>query len=154
MRIAIGSDHAGYGLKEDLSGYLAELGHEVEDFGTDSEEPVDYPRFCVAVARAVRDGRADRGLVLGGSGQGEQIVANKVRGIRAALCNDLFTAVLSREHNDANVLSMGGRIVGAGLAREILKTWLQTGFDGGRHERRIRQIDEVEREELEEGVQA
>jgi ribose 5-phosphate isomerase B len=144
VRIAIGSDHAGYGLKEDLSGYLAELGHEVEDFGTDSEEPVDYPRFCVAVARAVRDGRADRGLVLGGSGQGEQIVANKVRGIRAALCNDLFTARLSRQHNDANVLSMGGRIVAEGLAAEILALWLATPFDGGRHARRVAQISELE----------
>lgn len=147
MRIAIGSDHAGYRLKEDLKAFLKEQGHEVDDLGTHSEEPVDYPGFIVQVARAVRDGRADRGIVLGGSGQGEQIVANKVRGVRAALCNDLFTAVLSREHNDANVLAMGARIVAPTLAREIVRTWLETGFDGGRHERRIRQIEEIEREE-------
>jgi ribose 5-phosphate isomerase B len=147
VRIAIGADHAGYVLKEDLEGFLKEIGHEVEDLGTHSEEPVDYPPICAQVARAVREARADRGIVLGGSGQGEQIAANKVRGVRAALCNDLFTARLSREHNDANVLSMGARIVAPALAREILRTWLQTGFDGGRHERRITQIEEIEREE-------
>jgi ribose 5-phosphate isomerase B len=147
VRLAIGSDHAGYRLKEDLKGHLKELGHEVEDLGTDSEEPVDYPPYCAAVGRAVRDGRADRGIVLGGSGQGEQISANKMRGIRAALCNDLFTARLSREHNDANVLAIGARIVAPGLAKEIVRTWLETGFDGGRHERRIRMIEEIEREE-------
>lgn len=147
MRLAIGSDHAGFRLKEDLKPFLKEQGHEVDDLGTHSEEPVDYPGLIVRVARAVRDGGADRGIVLGGSGQGEQIVANKVRGVRAALCNDLFTAVLSREHNDANVLAMGARIVAPTLAREIVRTWLETGFDGGRHERRIRQIEEIEREE-------
>jgi ribose 5-phosphate isomerase B len=147
VRIAIGSDHAGYRLKEDLKGYLKELGHELDDLGTHSEEPVDYPPICARVARAVRDGEADRGIVLGGSGQGEQISANKVRGVRAALCSDLFTARLSREHNDANVLSMGARIVAPALAREILRTWLETGFDGGRHERRISQIEDIEREE-------
>jgi ribose 5-phosphate isomerase B len=147
VRLAIGSDHAGYRLKEDLKGYLKELGHDVEDLGTDSEEPVDYPPYCAAVGRAVRDGRADRGIVLGGSGQGEQISANKVRRVRAALCNDPFTARLSREHNDANVLSMGARIVAPALAREIVRMWLETGFDGGRHERRIRMIEDVEREE-------
>jgi ribose 5-phosphate isomerase B len=147
VRIAIGSDHAGYVLKEDLKIHLKELGHDVEDLGTHSEEPVDYPAFCAEVGRAVRDGRAERGIVFGGSGQGEQISANKVRGVRAALCNDLFTARLSRQHNDANVLSMGARIVAPDLAREILRTWLETGFDGGRHERRLRQIEDIEREE-------
>ena len=147
MRIAIGSDHAGYVLKEDLKIHLKELGHDVEDVGTHSEEPVDYPAYCAEVGRAVRDGRAERGIVLGGSGQGEQISANKVRGVRAALCNDLFTARLSRQHNDANVLSIGARIVAPELAREILRTWLETGFDGGRHERRLRQIEDIEREE-------
>jgi ribose 5-phosphate isomerase B len=147
VRLAIGSDHAGYRLKEDLKSYLKELGHDVEDLGTDSEEPVDYPPYCAAVGRAVRDRRADRGIVLGGSGQGEQISANKVRGVRAALCNDLFTARLSREHNDANVLSMGARIVAPPLARAIVRVWLETGFDGGRHQRRIRLIEEIEREE-------
>ena len=147
MRIAIGSDHAGYLLKETLKDSLKEAGHEVEDVGTDSEEPVDYPAFCARVGRLVRDGAAHRGIVLGGSGQGEQISANKVHGVRAALCNDLFTAALSREHNDANVLAMGARIVAPALAREILKVWLETGFEGGRHERRLAQIAEIEREE-------
>jgi ribose 5-phosphate isomerase B len=148
VRLAVGSDHAGFALKEDLKQFLKELGHDVEDLGTDSEEPVDYPGFCAAVARAVRDGRADRGLVLGGSGQGEQIAANKVRGVRAALCNDLLTARLSRQHNDANVLSVGARIVAPALAREILRTWLETAFEGGRHGRRVEQIAEIEREEV------
>lgn len=147
MRVAIGSDHAGYALKEDLKSYLQELGHDVNDHGTGSAEPIDYPPICAAVARAVRDGHADRGVVLGGSGQGEQIAANKVRGARAALCNDLYTAILSRSHNDANVLAIGARIVASPLAREILKTWLTTSFEGGRHERRVDEIAEIEREE-------
>jgi ribose 5-phosphate isomerase B len=126
---------------------LKELGHDVDDHGTHSEEPVDYPFICAGVARAVVRGDADRGIVLGGSGQGEQIAANKVRGARAALCNDLFTASLSRAHNDANVLSMGGRIVAPALASEILKVWLETPFDGGRHEKRLAQVAEIEEEE-------
>ena len=142
--MAIGADHAGFLLKEHLKQTLQRLGHTVEDFGTDSEASVDYPPICMAVGRAVVDGRADRGIVLGGSGQGEQIAANKVAGVRAALCNDLFTARLSREHNDANVLSMGGRIVAFGLADEILDLWLNTNFAGGRHQRRIDQITEAE----------
>jgi ribose 5-phosphate isomerase B len=145
MRIAIGADHAGFTLKQHLKGTLSRLGHQVEDFGTDSEASVDYPPICAAVGRAVVEGRAERGIVLGGSGQGEQIAANKVRGIRAALCNDLFTARLSRQHNDANVLSMGGRIVAFGLADEIVSLWLATPFEGGRHERRLEQIAEIER---------
>lgn len=151
MRVAIGSDHAGFSLKEDLKQYLKELGHDVEDHGTDSEESVDYPPICAAVGRTVRDGRADRGIVLGGSGQGEQIAANKVRGVRAALCNDLFTARLSREHNDANVLAMGARIVASALAREILSVWLDTPFAGDRHGARLEQITEIEQDEA--GVQ-
>ena len=142
--MAIGADHAGFLLKEHLKQTLQRLGHTVEDFGTDSEASVDYPPICMAVGRAVVDGRADRGIVLGGSGQGEQIAANKEAGVRAALCNDLFTARLSREHNDANVLSMGGRIVAFGLADEILDLWLNTNFAGGRHQRRIDQITEAE----------
>lgn len=144
MRIAIGSDHAGYLLKRHLVDVLTREGHEVSDHGTDSEEPVDYPPICAAVGRAVVGGQADRGIVLGGSGQGEQIAANKVTGVRAALCNDLFIARLSRQHNDANVLSMGGRIVADGLAEEILAVWLATEFEGGRHARRIAQIAEIE----------
>ena len=147
MRIAMGCDHAGYPLKEALKVFLNEEGHEVEDFGTDSEEMVDYPDFCAAAARAVVDGRADRGIVLGGSGQGEQLAANKVRGTRAALCNDLYLAELSRRHNDANVLAMGGRIVAVALAKEIVRLWLATPFEGGRHARRLEQVAEIERGE-------
>src|SRR5690349_3235477 len=147
MQIAIGSDHAGYRLKEHLSALLERWGHEVTDLGTHSEDAVDYPPICAAVGRAVADGKVDRGIVLGGSGQGEQIAANKVHGVRAALCNDLYTARLSREHNDANVLAMGGRIVAEGLATEILELWLTTPFDGGRHERRVAQIADIEAEE-------
>jgi ribose 5-phosphate isomerase B len=145
VRIAIGADHAGFMLKEHLKRTLARLGHTVEDHGTDSEASVDYPPICVAVGRAVTEGRAERGIVVGGSGQGEQIAANKVAGVRAALCNDLYTARLSRAHNDANVLSIGGRIVAFGLADEILALWLNTPFEGGRHQRRLDQISEAER---------
>ena len=148
MRVAIGGDHAGYTLKEDLKRFLGEDGHDVVDFGTDSEATVDYPKFCADVARAVVRGEADRGIVLGGSGQGEQISANKVHGARAALCNDLYTAKLSRLHNDANVLAMGGRIVASGLAREILRLWLDTEFEGGRHVARLAQVAAIERGEL------
>jgi ribose 5-phosphate isomerase B len=145
VRIAIGADHAGFVLKEHLKQTLAHLGHTVDDHGTNSEVMVDYPPICLAVGRTVADGRADRGVIIGGSGQGEQIAANKVVGIRAALCNDLYTARLSREHNNANVLTMGGRIVAAGLADEILELWLTTSFAGGRHQRRLDQISEAER---------
>jgi ribose 5-phosphate isomerase B len=145
VRIAIGADHAGFLLKEHLKRTLHGIGHVVDDHGTDGEASVDYPPICLDVARAVAEGRADRGIVLGGSGQGEQIAANKVHGIRAALCNDLYTARLSREHNDANVLSMGGRVVAFGLADEILKLWLETPFEGGRHQRRLDQIATAER---------
>jgi ribose 5-phosphate isomerase B len=145
VRIAIGADHAGFALKEHLKQTLARLGHAVDDHGTHSDASVDYPPICAAVGRAVTSGAADRGIVLGGSGQGEQIAANKVIGVRAALCNDLYTARLSREHNDANVLAMGGRVVAFGLADEILTLWLATAFEGGRHQRRIDQISEAER---------
>lgn len=145
MRVSIGADHAGFVLKEHLKQTLQRLGHTVDDRGTHNEEPVDYPPICIDVARAVAGGRAERGIVLGGSGQGEQIAANKVAGIRAALCNDLYTARLSRQHNDANVLSMGGRIVAFGLADEILALWLDTAFEGGRHQRRLDQIAAAEK---------
>jgi len=145
MRIAIGADHAGFSLKQHLLATLARLGHEVDDRGTHSEEPVDYPPICAEVARLVASGRADRGIVVGGSGQGEQLAANKVHGVRAALCNDLYTARLSRGHNDANVLALGGRVVGFGLAEEIVALWLTTAFEGGRHKRRVDQIMEIER---------
>ena len=144
MRIAIGADHAGFALKEHLIGTLQRLGHAVDDRGTHSTAPTDYPPICADVARQVSEGRADRGIVIGGTGQGEQMAANKVVGIRAALCNDLYTARLSRLHNDANVLSMGGRVVAFGLADEILAVWLDTPFEGGRHQRRVDQIRDAE----------
>jgi len=147
MRIAIGSDHAGFWLKEHLKDLLSADGHEVADLGTHDEQPVDYPPFCAAVARDVATGQAERGIVLGGSGQGEQITANKVHGVRAALCNDLYTAKYSRLHNDANVLSIGARVVGEALADEIVQTWFATDFEGGRHVPRIEQITAIEQEE-------
>ena len=146
MRIAIGADHAGFPLKAHLIATLIRLGHDVDDRGTFSDTPIDYPPICADVARAVVAGGADRGIVIGGSGQGEQIAANKVRGARAALCNDLYTARLSREHNDANVLAIGGRIVAVGLADEIVALWLSTPFEGGRHKRRVDQIADIERQ--------
>src|SRR5260221_11502082 len=145
MRIAIGADHAGFPLKEHLVATLVRLGHDVDDRGSCSDGPTDYPPICADVARQVGSGTADRGIVVGGSGQGEQITANKIRGIRAALCNDLYTARMSREHNDANVLAMGGRIVAFGLADEIVALWLNTPFEGGRHKRRVDQITDIER---------
>jgi ribose 5-phosphate isomerase B len=144
MRIAIGADHAGFPLKQHLVATLARLGHVVHDHGTHSEAAVDYPPICAEVARLVTSGKADRGIVVGGSGQGEQMAANKIHGARAALCNDLYTARMSRAHNDANVLAIGGRIVAFGLAEEIVAVWLDTPFDGGRHQRRIDQIAEIE----------
>ena len=147
MRIALGADHAGFLLKEHLKDTLERLGHTVTDFGTDSEKPVDYPPICLAVGRAVAAGSADRGIVIGGSGQGEQIAANKVVGIRAALCNDVFTAVLSRQHNDANVLALGARLVAPTLALDIVDVWLATSFEGGRHVPRLEEIAAIEQEE-------
>jgi ribose 5-phosphate isomerase B len=148
VRVALAADHAGFPLKEDLREFLEGEGHEVLDCGTDSTAPVDYPRFSAAAARAVVEGRADRGIVLGGSGQGEQIAANKVDGVRASLCNDLYTARLSRQHNDANVLGMGARIVAPTLAMEIVRVWLATPFEGGRHLARLEQITAIEQGEL------
>ncbi len=147
MRIALGADHAGYALKSAVAQHLKSADHDVVDLGTDSEEPVDYPRFCAAVGRAVASGRADRGIVIGGSGQGEAIAANKIRGVRAALCLDEYTARLARSHNDANVLSLGARIVATQLALRILELFLETPFEGGRHEPRLAQIAALEKEE-------
>ncbi len=145
-RIAIGSDHAGFELKSHFARLLVGQGHDVLDLGTDSTESTDYVPFCAAVGRAVRDGDVEFGIVLGGSGQGEQLAANKVRGVRAALCNELYTARMARAHNDANVLSMGARVVGIGLAEEILATFLATPFDGGRHARRVALLTALEDE--------
>jgi ribose 5-phosphate isomerase B len=147
MKIAIGADHAGFALKQHLVATLTRLGHQVDDLGTHDSDPVDYPEICANVARAVVGERADRGIVVGGSGQGEQMAANKVPGARAALCNDIYTARMSRLHNDANVLALGGRIVACGLADEIVAIWLATAFEGGRHLRRVQQIAEIEKRE-------
>lgn len=143
-RIAFGSDHAGFELKQHLIARLGSQGHDILDHGTDSTESVDYPIFCAAAARSVRDGDADVAIIMGGSGQGEQLAANKVRGIRAALCNCLYTARMARAHNDANVLSIGARVVGLGLAEEIVDMFLATEFEGGRHARRVQQITDLE----------
>lgn len=149
MKIALGSDHAGYALKSALGHYLKERGHEVSDLGTDSEESTDYPRFCAAVGRAVAAGEADRGIVMGGSGQGEAMAANKVHGVRAALCLDEYTARMARSHNDANVLALGGRIVAPEMAFHIVDLFLSTQFEGGRHVPRLAQIAAIEKEECE-----
>ncbi len=143
-RIAIGADHAGFDLKQHLVTFLTAQGHVVDDQGTHSTESVDYPDICAGVGRTVVAGDADWGIVLGGSGQGEQLAANKVRGVRAALCNCLYTARMARAHNDANVLSIGGRVVGTGLAEEIVTTFAATEFEGGRHQRRVDQVMAIE----------
>jgi len=141
VKIAIASDHAGFAYKEKIKLLLHSLGHEVRDFGTFSAEPVDYPLFIRPAAEAVARGEFDRGIVLGGSGNGEAMVANKVRGIRCALCWSLESARLAREHNDSNVLSLGERLLAVDLALEIVKVWLATPFAGGRHLRRIQMIE-------------
>ena len=137
MKISLGSDHAGFRYKEKVKELLRSLGHEVKDCGTFSDEPVDYPLFIRPAAEAVADGECERGIVFGGSGNGEAMVANKVHGVRCALCWNEESARLSRQHNDANVLSMGERMIPEDLALNIVRIWLETGFDGGRHERRV-----------------
>ena len=141
MKIGIGSDHAGFEYKEQIRKLLKDLGQEVKDFGTDSAQPVDYPLFIRPVAEAVARGECERGIVLGGSGNGEAIVANRVRGIRCALCWNLESAKLAREHNNAKMLSLGQRMMSLDMALQIVRTWLDTPFEGGRHQRRIELID-------------
>jgi ribose 5-phosphate isomerase B len=143
MRIVIGSDHAGFHHKARIKEILARWGHDVTDVGTDSDESVDYPKFVRPVALAVALGEYDRGIVLGGSGNGEAIVANRVPGVRCTLCWNVESARYARLHNDANVLSIGERLVPASELEPILKVWLETPFEGGRHQRRIEQIDAV-----------
>jgi ribose 5-phosphate isomerase B len=145
MRVAIGSDHAGFAYKSAIVQMLRALGHEVRDFGTDSEVSVDYPDYVRPVAEAVARGECDRGIVLGGSGNGENMVANKVAGVRSALCWDVTTARLAREHNDANVLSLGQRVMGLETAKEVVSVFLTTAFAGGRHLPRIAKIAAMER---------
>lgn len=141
MRIAIASDHAGFIYKGMLIDFVQELGHSVKDFGTDSEQAVDYPDYIRPAVEAVARGDFERGIVLGGSGNGEQIAANKVRGVRCALCWDMTTARLARQHNDANVISIGQRVIGAETARDVIRVFLSTDFEGGRHERRLAKLE-------------
>jgi ribose 5-phosphate isomerase B len=141
MKISLGSDHAGFRCKEKVKALLGSLGHEVKDFGTFNEEPVDYPLFIRPAAEAVARGECDRGIVFGGSGNGEAMAANKVRGVRCALCWNEELARLSRQHNDANVLSIGERVIAEEVALQIVRTWLETAFEGGRHERRVAQLN-------------
>lgn len=141
MKISLGSDHAGFKLKERVKALLFELGHEVNDVGTTSEEPVDYPLFIRPAAELVGRGECERGIVFGGSGNGEAMVANKVHGVRCALCWSLESTRLSRQHNDANVLSLGQRLIAEELALEIVRVWLTTQFEGGRHIRRVEMLN-------------
>lgn len=143
MKIAIGSDHAGFQFKEAIKALLAGMGHDVKDFGTYSVATVDYPVFILPVARAVAEGECERGIVLGGSGNGEAIAANRVKGVRCALCWNVESAKLGRLHNNANVISLGQRMLTLENAMEIVRVWLDTPFEGGRHQRRIELIDEV-----------
>ena len=147
MRVAVAADHAGFRLKTVVAAHLADAGHEVLDMGTDSEDSVDYPPFCAAAGRAVVDGLADFGVVIGGSGQGEQIAANKVNGVRAALCHDEWMARMARMHNNANVLAFGARVLADARALDILDLFLATEFEGGRHQPRIEQLAAIEAEE-------
>ncbi len=149
MRIAVAADHAGFRLKTVVAAHLADGGHEVLDMGTDTEESVDYPPFCAAAGRAVVDGLADFGIVIGGSGQGEQIAANKVIGVRAALCHDEFTARMARMHNNANVLAFGARVLADAYALMVVDLFLGTDFEGGRHQPRIDQLAAIEDQECE-----
>lgn len=146
MRVAIGGDHAGVILKAEIARLLLELGHEVRDYGTNSPEPVDYPDFCIPVAEAVSRGEADRGIIFGGTGNGEAMAANKVAGIRCAVVHDVTTSRLARYHNDANMISLGARIVGSEVAKEIVRTFLTTPFEGGRHIPRIEKIHKYEQQ--------
>ena len=142
--IAIGSDHGGYALKQEIMAHLRELGLEYKDYGTYSEESCDYPVYGEAVGRAVAGGECDRGIIICGTGIGISIAANKVKGVRAALCGDCYSAEMTRRHNDANILALGARVLGSGLALKIVDTFLHTEFDGGRHARRVELIRELE----------
>ncbi|HET9060257.1 MAG TPA: ribose 5-phosphate isomerase B [Acidimicrobiales bacterium] len=147
MKLAIANDHAGYNLKLVVAAHLRELGHEVTDLGAFGTDPVDYPPFCANCARQVVEGSVDLGIVIGGSGQGEQIAANKVHGARAALCHDEYTARLARRHNNANVLALGARILAPELANDIVDVFLATDFEGGRHQARLDELAAIEADE-------
>ena len=137
MKVAIGCDHGGLDLKDTVKAVLIELGHEIDDQGCNSPESVDYPNFANAVSSLVKDGNCERGILICGTGIGMSMAANRITGIRAALCHEMFSARMSREHNDANILCIGARVIGQGLAAEIVRTWMTTDFAGGRHQRRI-----------------
>ncbi|MCX8033997.1 MAG: ribose 5-phosphate isomerase B [Thermodesulfovibrio sp.] len=145
MKIAIGADHAGYELKGIITKFIEEIGYEVVDMGTGTSCSVDYPDYAEAVAKAISEGIYERGILICGTGIGMSIVANKFKNVKAALCNDLFTAKMSRLHNDANILCMGARVIGTGLAKEIVKTWLTTNFEGDRHLKRLEKLNLIER---------
>ena len=145
MLVAVGSDHAGLDLKQEIIKLLAELKHDVSDYGTDTPLSVDYPDFGEKVAEAVSSGKAERGILICGTGIGMSIVANKFPNVRAALCNELFSAKMSRMHNDANILVLGGRIIGRDLGKEIVRTWIHTGFENARHTDRIKKISAIEK---------
>lgn len=142
MKIIVGSDHAGFSMKTQVTALLEGLGHTVEDVGCHSEDSVDYPAFGKIVAKRVAGGEFPRGILICGSGLGMSMIANRFKGVRAALCNDLYSAILSRRHNDANLLVLGGRLIGVDLAGEIVSAWLKNGFEGGRHQRRVAQLDQ------------
>jgi ribose 5-phosphate isomerase B len=144
MKVALGCDHAGFILKDVVAACLAQAGHEVLDEGTDSGASCDWPEFAERVGARVSSGEAERGIAICGTGAGMAMAANKLPGVRAALCNDLYTARYSRLHNDANVLTMGARVIGSGVAEEIVRTWMETPFEGGRHARRLEKLAEVE----------
>lgn len=144
MKVVIGSDHGGFRLKEEIKQVMDELHIEYEDLGCNSADSVDYPDYAIPVAEMVASGKADRGILICGTGIGMSIAANKVKGIRCALVHDLFSAKATREHNNSNVLAMGERVIGPGLAREIAKVWLETEYEGGRHEKRVCKISDYE----------
>ncbi len=148
MQIGMACDHGGFELKEELKAYLKSIGHEPIDMGTFNEDSVDYPDYGVLVAEKISRGDMERGILICGTGIGMSIVANKFRGVRAALVNDLFSARFCREHTDANILVIGGRIVGRELAKEIVRVWLETPFVGGRHQRRLKKIEVLEKEKF------
>jgi ribose 5-phosphate isomerase B len=143
MKIGIGSDHAGFELKEDIKAYLQKEvpAHELIDFGTNNTASTSYAEYGAKVGHAVADGKIDRGIIICGTGIGITMTAGRIRGVRVALCHDAYTAKMSRLHNNANVLAMGGRVVGKGVARDLVKIWLETAFEGGRHQLRVEQID-------------
>lgn len=145
MKVAVGCDHGGLHLKEEIKELLSDLGHDVKDFGTYTSESCDYPDIAVPVANAVISGEMDRGILICGTGIGIGIAANKIKGVRAALCHDSFSAKYSRAHNDANILTMGERVIGPGLAKDIVTIWMATDFEGGRHERRVEKIKALEK---------